>query len=120
MSIARPNRRTTLLLLSTALGLALVGTSALADPPPHARGKGPPAHAGGPHRAHAAPPGWRAQAWRKGDRLPVAELDGHWISDDGRHQLAAPPPGHRWVRQQDDQYLLVTAATGRIVDKLTR
>ncbi|WP_394003692.1 RcnB family protein [Luteimonas sp. WGS1318] len=50
----------------------------------------------------------------------MAELDGYWVGDYGRHQLAAPPPGHRWVRQEDDRYLLVTAATGIIVDILTR
>ncbi|WP_394003694.1 hypothetical protein ACF3M1_02685 [Luteimonas sp. WGS1318] len=66
MSTVHPNRGMTLVLLSTALGLALASTSALADPPPHARGKGPPAHAGGPHRAQAAPLGWQKQAWRKG------------------------------------------------------
>ena len=54
------------------------------------------------------------------DDLPVAELDGYWVSDDSRYPLAAPPPGHRWVRQQDDPYLLVAAATGVIVDMLTR
>lgn len=120
MSAGTSHRKTPIALLGAVLGLALVSTTALADPPPHARGKGPTAHAGGPHRAHAAPPGWQKQAWRKGDRLPVSELDGYWISDYGRYQLAAPPPGHRWVRQQDDQYLLVAAATGLIVDILTR
>lgn len=120
MSTDSSNRKTRGVVLGSVLGLALVSTTALADPPPHARGKGPPAHAGGPHRAHAAPPGWQKQAWRKGDRLPVAELDGYRVSDDSRYPLAAPPPGHRWVRQQDDPYLLVAAATGVIVDMLTR
>ena len=119
MSADSSNRKTRGVVLGSVLGLALVSTTALADPPPHARGKGPPAHAGGPHRAHAAPPGWQKQAWRKGDRLTVAELDGDWVSDDSRYPLAAPP-GRRWVRQQDDPYLLVAAATGVIVDMLTR
>ncbi len=99
------------------LGAFLAAPAALADPPAHARGKGPPAHAGGPH---GAPPGWVKNAWRKGDRLPLAELDGYWVGDHARYHLHAPPPGHRWVRQADDRYLLVAVATGLIVDILMR
>jgi Ni/Co efflux regulator RcnB len=107
-------------ILATALGLLVSGTVALAEPPPHARGKGPPAHAGGPHHAKAPPPGWVKQAWRKGDRLPVAELDGYWIDDYAHDRLRPPPRGHRWVRQDDGRYLLVALATGLIVDILMR
>lgn len=109
-----------LLALAAGLALALPAASALADPPPHARGKGPPAHAGGPHHAKAPPPGWAKQAWRKGDRLPLRELDGYWIDDYGRIGLDAPPRGHRWVRQDDGRYLLVAIATGLIVEMLAR
>ncbi|WP_241685771.1 RcnB family protein [Luteimonas sp. YGD11-2] len=104
-------------MLALAVALAVAAPAALADPPPHARGKGPPAHAGGPH---GAPPGWVKNAWREGERLPLVELDGYWVSDYERYHLHAPPPGHRWVRQDDDRYLLVAAATGIIVDILTR
>ncbi|MDH5834339.1 RcnB family protein [Luteimonas kalidii] len=109
-----------LLPLATGLALCLAGAPVWADPPPHARGKGPPAHAGGPHHAKAPPPGWVRQAWRKGDRLPVHELDGYWIDDYGRIGLDAPPRGHRWVRQNDGRYLLVALATGLVVDMLLR
>ncbi|NYZ62172.1 RcnB family protein [Luteimonas sp. SJ-16] len=109
--------RTPGVLLALTVGLSGLAASAWADPPPHARGKGPPAHAGGPH---GTPPGWSKQAWRKGDRLPVSELDGYWVDHHSRYRLAAPPPGHRWVRQHDDKYLLVAAATGLIVEILGR
>lgn len=109
--------RRTAALLATVLGLALAAPSALADPPAHARAKGAPAHAGGPH---GAPPGWVKNAWRKGDRIPLAEIDGYWVDDYPRYRLHAPPPGHRWVRQADDRYLLVAVASGLIAEILTR
>ena len=104
-----------------AILAAMATAPALADPPRHAHGKGPPAHAGGPHGRHAPPPGWQKQAWRRGERLPLRELgDDYWVDDYLRYHLKAPPPGHRWVRQSDSQYLLVELATGLIIDALTR
>ncbi|WP_101927298.1 MULTISPECIES: RcnB family protein [Luteimonas] len=121
-------RPTTLAAVLSAL--VLVSTVALADPPRHAAGKGPPAHAGGPHGRHdhdhhhdrdRTPPGWDRKAWRRGERLPLAEVDGRYYVDDYRAQrLHAPRDGQRWVRQNEDQYLLIEAATGVILDALTR
>lgn len=104
----------------TSIGLLVASAAATAGPPPHAGGKGPPPHAGGPGRAVAPPPGWVKQAWRRGDHVPLSSLDGYWIDDPGRYHLRAPPRGHRWVRQDDERYLLVAVATGLVVDLLTR
>jgi len=120
MRYAPARHARSLAIVATTLSLLLAGTAALADPPAHARGKGPPAHAGGPHHAKAPPPGWVKQAWRKGDRLPLSELDGYWIDDYAHDRLRPPPRGHRWVRQDDGRYLLVAIATGLIVDILLR
>lgn len=109
--------------LSIALAAiaSLATPSVFADPPRHGHGKGPPAHAGGPERRDAPPPGWRKQAWHRGDRLPLHELrDGDWIDDYLRHHLKAPPPGHRWVRQSDTEYLMIDVATGLVLDALSR
>ena len=109
--------RTARLALASALGLLLAAPAALADPPAHAQGHGKHKPGNGPQHV---PPGWAKQAWRKGDRLPVAELDGYWVSDYDHYHLHAPPPGHRWVRQDDGRYLLVAIATGVIIDILLR
>jgi len=110
-----------------SLGFALAVTAllaaapALADPPHHARGNGPPAHAGGPDKRHAPPPGWQKKAWRRGDRLPWAEVDRrYWVDDYVRYDLRDPGPRRRWVRQSDTEYLLVEIATGLIIDALHR
>ncbi|MDR6990530.1 MULTISPECIES: RcnB family protein [Luteimonas] len=109
---------------ATLSALVLISTNAFADPPRHAQGKGPPAHAGTPHGRQGhdrTPPGWEKQAWRRGDRLPLAELDRRYYVDDYRAQrLHAPRDGQRWVRQNDDQYLLIEAATGMILEALSR
>jgi len=62
--------------------------------------------------------GWQKQAWKRGDRIPLAELDRYYIDDYRVYHLAAPPAGYRWVRPMDDRYLLVNLATGLVADAL--
>jgi len=107
------------------LGAALTAAAMLAvapagaDPPHHAKGNGPPAHAGGPHSRKAPPPGWQKKAWRRGERLPWAEVDRrYWVDDYAHYKLRDPGRGQRWVRQSDSEYLLVEIATGLIIDAL--
>ncbi|WP_182656518.1 RcnB family protein [Stenotrophomonas lacuserhaii] len=105
--------------LTTAALLAVA--PAWADPPHHAKGKGPPAHAGGPNNRDAPPPGWQKKAWRRGERLQWAEVDRrYWVDDYAHYRLRDPGRGERWVRQSDSEYLLVEIATGLIIDALHR
>jgi Ni/Co efflux regulator RcnB len=63
--------------------------------------------------------GWYKQAWKRGDRIPVAYLEPVYYVDDYRvYHLSAPPTGYRWVRPMDDRYLLVELATGLVTQAL--
>ena len=63
--------------------------------------------------------GWQKQAWKRGDRIVLVEVEpGYYIDDYRAYRLDAPPPGHRWIRPMDDRYLLVELATGVIVQAL--
>lgn len=113
----------TVRLFGIALGVAVAMVAALvwADPPQHARGNGPPPHAGGPHKRDAPPPDWQKKAGHRGDRLPWAEVDRHyWVEDYAHYRLRDPGRGQQWVRQSDTDCLLVEIATGVIIDALRR
>jgi len=110
-----------LLGITLMAAVAMATAPAWADPPHHARGNGPPPHAGGPHHPEAPPPAWQKKAWRRGERLPWAEVDRrYWVDDYAHYRLRDPGRGHRWVRQSDTEYLLVEIATGVIIDALHR
>jgi Ni/Co efflux regulator RcnB len=51
---------------------------------------------------------------RKGERLPQNQR-GARVSDYGRHGLRKPGKGNEW-RKVDDRYVLMTIATGIVVD----
>ena len=55
------------------------------------------------------------KAYRRGDYVPVVYWEPRYYVNDYRsYRLAPPPRGYRWVRPQDDRYLLVEIATGVI------
>ena len=55
------------------------------------------------------------KAYRRGDYVPVTYWEPRYYVNDYRsYRLAPPPRGYRWVRPQDDRYLLVEVATGLI------
>lgn len=62
--------------------------------------------------------GWQKQAWKRGDRVPLAELGPYYVADYRVYHLTAPPAGYRWVRPMDDRYLLVELATGLVAQSL--
>ena len=62
--------------------------------------------------------GWQKQAWKRGDRIPLAEIGPYYIDDYRAYRLTAPPVGYRWVRPIDDRYLLVEVATGLVAQAL--
>lgn len=67
-----------------------------------------------PQNRHAAGPQQHQQkhSWRKGERLP-AQYRKQPV-DYRRHGLRPPPRGQQWVRV-DNNYALISAATGLIV-----
>ena len=107
------------LALATAPAFAGDGKGADKDKPPHAQahpGNSPKAdghHDNGKHK------GWEKQAWKRGDRIPLAYVDSRYYVDDYRvYRLQAPPAGYRWVRPMDDRYLLVNLANGLVAQAL--
>jgi Ni/Co efflux regulator RcnB len=93
------------------------------------RGHPPAAQGNAPHPGNAPKPdgrhdngrhvGWQKQAWKRGDRIPLASLEPvYYVKDYRTYRLPAPPPGHRWVRPMDGRYLLIEAATGLIVNAM--
>jgi Ni/Co efflux regulator RcnB len=55
------------------------------------------------------------KAYRRGDYVPVTYWEPRYYVNDYRsYRLAPPPRGYRWVRPQDDRYLLVEVTTGLI------
>ncbi|MET0654331.1 MAG: RcnB family protein [Pseudoxanthomonas sp.] len=57
--------------------------------------------------------------YRRGMHAPVVYLQPrYYVNDYRQYRLSAPPRGYRWVRPQNDHYLLVEAATGLISQAL--
>jgi Ni/Co efflux regulator RcnB len=55
----------------------------------------------------------------RGQHLPPRYMGGNYYVNDYRHyRLHDPRPGHRWVRSDNGQFLLVAIATGVIVEAL--
>ena len=113
-------------ILSIALAtLALAASPAFAGDGKHHKGKHHKGHGDNHHYVvdgrhdNGLHKGWYKQAWRRGDRIPVAYLEPVYYVDDYRvYHLSAPPVGYRWVRPMDDRYLLVQVATGLITKVL--
>lgn len=63
--------------------------------------------------------GWQKQAFRRGQRLPAAYLQPRYHVQDYRaYHLSVPQAGYRWVRPENDRYLLVQSTTGLISQML--
>jgi Ni/Co efflux regulator RcnB len=100
--------------------LALITAPALAGDGKH---KSPPAQAHSPkaegRHDNGLHRGWEKQAWKRGDRIPLAYIEPRYYVEDYRvYRLSAPPIGYRWVRPMDDRYLLVELATGLVAQAL--
>jgi Ni/Co efflux regulator RcnB len=55
--------------------------------------------------------------WSRGDRLPGQyRQDAYIVRDWQQRNLRTPPRGYRWVRNDNDQYLLAAIATGIIAE----
>ena len=60
---------------------------------------------------YRAPPGYRAHAWKRGDRLPPAYRGRGYVVDYRHYGLRAPPRGYQYVRVNND-VVLTAIATG--------
>jgi Ni/Co efflux regulator RcnB len=55
--------------------------------------------------------------WSRGDRLPEQyRQDRYAVTDWQQHNLRTPPRGYRWVRNDNDQYVLAGVTSGIIVE----
>jgi Ni/Co efflux regulator RcnB len=100
--------------------LALAASPAMAGDGKH-KGKGHKDghHAKVEHHDNGLHKGWYKQAWKRGDRIPVAYLEPvYYVQDYRVYELSPPPTGYRWVRPMDDRYLLVELATGLVAEAL--
>ena len=71
-----------------------------------------------PAMRYPQPPGHRSGSWwGVGNRLPAAYYAPKYVVDHHRYRLPQPPEGSRWVRVENDVYL-VNSASGQIRDAL--
>jgi Ni/Co efflux regulator RcnB len=66
---------------------------------------------------YVRPHGYRTYRWASGHYLPRHYYGPTYYVDYGPYGLAVPPYGHRWVRYDNDVFL-VALATGLIVDSV--
>jgi Ni/Co efflux regulator RcnB len=110
-------------LLKSVLAIALLTSAgagaASAQPYDHDR-RGPEVHADrhdGPQQRrydagrYRAPAGYRAHAWKRGERLPPAYRSRSYVVDYRSYGLRAPPRGYQYVRVNND-VVLTAIATG--------
>jgi Ni/Co efflux regulator RcnB len=58
--------------------------------------------------------------WARGNRLPASYYSRDRYVDHRRYNLRAPPRGYRWVKTDDNQYIMVAIASGLIAQVLLR
>jgi Ni/Co efflux regulator RcnB len=70
------------------------------------------------HGAYHRPPGYYEHTWRRGERLPVAYYQRHYVIANYREcGLRAPPRGYHWVRVNGDA-VLAGIATGLVLESV--
>lgn len=59
--------------------------------------------------------------WSRGDRLPSQYRQNQYVVRDWQQRrLRTPPRGYHWVRNDNDQYLLASIASGVIADIISQ
>lgn len=100
-------------ILPAATALLLAG-AVHAEPPAHARGEALPP---GLAKQGKVPPGHAKKLWHRGEVLPRDYRD-YYIEDWRRYDgLYDAPSGHRWVRVDDEAYL-IDVTSGLIAEVL--
>ena len=111
-------------IVTAALALSLLGSTAVTAQPGYPGRDGPPQQGYGEDRyeAYRNDPRVRMSAPRssRGDRLPPQyRQDRRYHVDDWRQRrLRKPPRGYRWMRDDNNNYFLAAVATGMILDLL--
>lgn len=74
-------------------------------------------HKGHPH---GMPPGQAKKLYRRGEHLPRTYYQSrtYYIENPRVYRLRTPPPGYRWVRMDNDVYLVQTR-TGLIAEVIS-
>lgn len=98
--------------LPFAAALAFTG-AAFADPPSHAKGESLPP---GLQKQGKVPPGQAKKIWNSGEFLPVQYRD-YRVEDWDRYDLDRPRDGYRWVRVENEAYL-VNMTSGLIAEAI--
>jgi Ni/Co efflux regulator RcnB len=71
-----------------------------------------------PNVRYPKPPGHTSgKWWHVGNRLPAQYYAPVYVIDHARYRLPVPPTGFRWVRVENDAYM-VQSASGQIRDAL--
>ncbi|MGB3627296.1 MAG: RcnB family protein [Henriciella sp.] len=100
------------IILTAVAAIALSGMIH-ADPPSPARGETLPPGLG---KHSKVPPGQTKKIWHRGEMLPVRYRDAR-IADWERYDLRRAPEGLRWVRVEDEAYL-ISISSGIIADAI--
>ena len=59
--------------------------------------------------------------WSRGDQVSNQyRQNQYFVNDWQQHYLRTPPRGYRWVRNDNDQYLLISIRTGMIADVVSQ
>lgn len=64
---------------------------------------------------YAPPPGYYPYHWSRGHHLPAGWYGPAYRLDHHAYDLVPPPPGHHWIRVDQDAFL-VTQDSGLIID----
>ena len=96
-----------------AISALLLAGVAHAEPPSHAKGESLPP---GLQKQGKVPPGHAKKIWNSGEFLPMQYRD-YRVEDWRRYDLDEPRDGYRWVRVDNEAYL-VNATSGLIAEAI--
>ncbi|MHC1479853.1 RcnB family protein [Frateuria aurantia] len=113
-------KRTFALVVGGLIASASLSLTAVAAPQQHGdgpQGHGPAQHGNAGHGSFKQ--NGKDVQYGKGQRLPQQfRGNDRYISNYGAYHLSRPPAGHRWVRDDSGNFVLVAVATGLITQIL--
>jgi Ni/Co efflux regulator RcnB len=95
-------------------GIALVAACGSAAAFAMPAGQDRDEHRDDQHDAHAQP---QHEAWQRGHAVPEKyRANSYVVTDYKTRHLREPPRGYHWIRDEDNNFLLVAISTGVIAD----